>query len=672
MSQSPQSPRDDSARAPEIGRSARRPQRVAAVWGLVAVVLALGLLRAWALRDDPEVPLLLPEGGAQWVLFDMPFQLGIYRSTSWVVGFRKTIQVESAPSEALLTMYAFRDANVRIDGELIVEPRKDPARWKSPIVVDLAPHLTPGEHELLIKVHHVNGPPAMLAYSEALGLVSDDSWDATIDGGKHWSPARTADALRATEQRARARTGPQALSDIAPLLAVAGTGVLALSLWRDRRMRRAGSVDGIRWAAWIRWSVLGAWLLLIVHNVSRIPPNIGFDPAGHLAYIETIRSEHRLPLATDGWQMFQSPLYYLFAASWLSLGSRILDAPYLDGALRLLSLLCGMAQVEIVYRTLRSVLPGRQDLQALGVVLGGLLPMNLYMSHYLGNEPMAGALSAATVGLAMAAWHGGDGCRSPRRMLVLGGVLGLALLTKVTAVLLAPPLAIWLIALGWQRGEPAVRILRWIGCVFGAAAVVSGWYYVRNWIRLGKPFVGGWDVSNGIVWWQDPGYRTLGSVLSFGDSLIHPTAIHPMGFWDALYASFWCDGFLSSTVIFDAPPPWRMSFLIGGALLGLVPTGLMIAGAARALLDRRLAWRAAGLLALALVATYLAAMLDLYLRLPIYSTVKATYTLGLVPAYALLFVTGADLSIRSPLARGIVYALVACWALAAYLAYYAI
>jgi len=672
MSQSPQSPRDDSASPPGIGRSTRRAQRVAAACGLVAVVLVLAWLRASSLRSDPDVPWLLPEGGAQWILFDMPFGLGIYRSTDWVVGFRKTLAVESPLPEALLTVRGFRDAVVRLDGDLIVEARRDPARWKSPIVVDLAPHLTPGEHELLIKVQHVNGPPAMLAHSEALGLVSDASWDATIDGGRTWSPARTADALRPTEQRARAQTGPQALSDVGPWLAAAGTAVLALSLWRDRRTRRSGRADRIRWAAWTRWGVLGAWLLLIVHNLPKIPPDIGFDPAGHLAYIETIRREHRLPLATDGWQMFQSPLYYLIAASWLSLGSRLLDVQHLDAALRLLSLLCGMAQVEIVYRTLRCVMPGRQDLQALGVVLGGLLPMNLYMSHYLGNEPMAGALGAATVGLTLAAWYGGEVCRSPRRMLLLGGVWGLALLTKATAVLLAGPLAVWLIAMGWQRGEPGARILRSLGCVFGAATAVSGWYYARNWILLGKPFVAGWDLSRGIVWWQDPGYRTLRSVLSFGDSLIHPTAIHPMGFWDALYATFWCDGFLSSTVIFEAPPPWRMSFLIAGALLGLVPTALMLAGGARALLDRSLAWRAAGLLALALVGIYLAALLELYLRLPIYSTVKATYTLGLVPAYALLFATGADGSMRSRPARALVYALVTGWALAAYLAHFAV
>jgi hypothetical protein len=539
-------------------------------------------------------------------------------------------------------------------------------------VVDLAPHLTPGEHELMIRVRNVNGPPAMLAHSEALQLVSDASWAATIDGGEHWSPVRTANALRMTEQRSRALTGPEGLSKVGALLALGGVGALGVSVWSVRRARSAGVEARAAWAAWIRWGVLGAWLLLIVHNIPKFPDGIGFDHEGHLEYIEAIRREHRLPLATDGWQMFQSPLYYLIAVPWLWLGARVLDAAQLEGALRLLSLLFGMAQVEIVYRTLRCVMPGRQDLQSLGVVLGGLLPVNLYISHYVGNEPMAGALGAATIGLAVAVLYGSERSRSLRRMLLLGGVWGLALLTKATVWLFAGPLAAWLIAVGWHRGEPIARILRWLGCTFGAAAVVSGWYYARNWILIGKPFVGGWDPYRGIVWWQDPGYRTPDGLLSFGDSLIHPTAIHPMGFWDELYATFWSDGFLGSTVIFEAPPPWRAPFLISGPLLGLFPTALILAGAARSLLKRDLPWRGAGLLSVALAGTFLAALLELYLRMPNYCAVKASYAVALVPAYALLFATGADPLMKSGAGRAVVVGLGSCWALAAYLAYFAV
>ncbi len=65
--------------------------------------------------------------------------------------------------------------------------------------------------------------------------------------------------------------------------------------------------------------------------------------------------------------------------------------------LRWLTLLCGVAQVELCYRAGRLVFPGRDDLQSLAVLFGGFLPMNVYMSQTLSNEPLCGVFSALIV-----------------------------------------------------------------------------------------------------------------------------------------------------------------------------------------------------------------------------------------------------------------------------------
>jgi hypothetical protein len=77
-------------------------------------------------------------------------------------------------------------------------------------------------------------------------------------------------------------------------------------------------------------------------------------------------------------------------------------------------------------------------------------------------------------------------------------------------------------------------------------------------------------------------------------------------------------------------------------------------------------------LAAAALAVYLAAMIDVYLRLPIYSTAKATYTLGLLPCYGVLVAAGAAPFMRFRLPRALIFAALTCWAVAAYAAYFVV
>ncbi|MCK7475882.1 MAG: hypothetical protein MZV49_25695 [Rhodopseudomonas palustris] len=55
--------------------------------------------------------------------------------------------------------------------------------------------------------------------------------------------------------------------------------------------------------------------------------------------------------------------------------------------LKLPPVICGMAQVQISVSRTQYAYPGREFPQIIGTIAGGLLPMNLYMSQSLGNEP---------------------------------------------------------------------------------------------------------------------------------------------------------------------------------------------------------------------------------------------------------------------------------------------
>jgi hypothetical protein len=112
--------------------------------------------------------------------------------------------------------------------------------------------------------------------------------------------------------------------------------------------------------------------------------------------------------------------------------------------------------------------------------------------------------------------------------------------------------------------------------------------------------------------------------------------------------------------------------MTAGAWLGLIPTALILASPITVWFVRRRTARQVLLLAMAAVAIYLAAVVDLYVRLPIYSTAKSTYTVGLLPCYALLAAAGAAPLMRWRWTRALVLSAVVCWAVAAYVAYFSL
>ncbi len=181
--------------------------------------------------------------------------------------------------------------------------------------------------------------------------------------------------------------------------------------------------------------------------------------------------------------------------------------------LRIIPLLCGLLQVELAYRAARSVFPLRRDLQIWGTIIGGLLPMNLYISQVVGNEPLSGLISASAVVMGFVLLNSEREILPDRYFIYLGISLGLALLTKVTAILLVPLAVILIIYILNKRQQSWRYIFLRILLVNGIILIIAGWYYIRNWIELGRPFVGGWESA---AWWQDPGYRTVPDFLSFG------------------------------------------------------------------------------------------------------------------------------------------------------------
>jgi len=652
-------------------------------WWLVLLVLLL-LIGAglWAWKS-PRVVLLLPDGDSDWIRVDEPVDLTSHGNTPTHASFRIDFHVppatgNSAPSVTTLRVRALRDVVVSIDGVLVFEAHPDAANWKQGYDVALPSGLKAGVHRLFLDVSNPNGPSLARARGVEVGIASGEPWDASADG-RTWSHAIRAGRL--SDPAVTGGFGPAGRDVLAmsPLL-IALFAIGCIIWWRAGPPGESTAGGCVNWAWRVRWALLLAWVVLAVNNYFKVPAYVGYDQALHLEYIRYVAEHRRLPLPNEGGELFQAPLYYVVSAALrqavIALGATPAGAEEL---LRVIPLACGVLMVELCYRTARHAFLERRDLQIIATLVGGLMPMSLYMAPSLSNEPLAGCLTAVVVCLAVRLLVRPDWARSSIAAALCGGALGAAVLTKVSAVLMLPPLCAALALALLRQGAPRRRAARSLAVLLGAALIICGPYFVRNLVRFGTPFYSNATVL-GLQWWQYPGYRTPGQLLEFGHVFIGPVYSGTRSVWDALYSTLWCDGFLNGYSEFKDRPPFHFRLMSCGLWLGAVPTVLMILAVARLLTgDRRRPDARIGLVvnaavagfAVMTVACFLAAIVYIYLTLPIYSCAKASYMLGATPCLALLAAAGFGELSRYRAMRIVTGGLVCCWAVVAYLTYLA-
>lgn len=641
--------------------------------GLVAIA---GMI--WRTESDQRILFLRHPSEARWIHTARPFELQARNASSLAQtsNFRIAFELSAerppdAPAPELI-LQALRTVVVKLDDRVLYDDRADEPQidWRAPRHVALPAHLAAGRHELQITVSNVAGPPLLLAYCEALALRTGSDWSSQTGGGA-WAAALDADELPAPELTGMFPRVSEAFGSLVPWLAAVFLAAAGLSLAWERRWLPA-ALSEKQWSSGLFAFFIGiAWCVLIVNNLPRLPPAMGMDARGHLEYMEYLRENLAVPLASDGWQMFQPPLYYAVSALFARPLISMMSADSFFRLLALFPMLCGLATALLCHRVARAVFPARADLRTLATCVGALMPVGLYFSQSLGNEPFAAMWSAWAIALGVEALRNPALAANPRRQLTLGLVLGLGLLTKVSVLVLVPPLLAAGVSALRRSGARWHTVAAGVARVGGACALVSGWYYVRNWIRLGHPFVGGWDPARGIVWWQDPGYRTWEQYLSFGESLTHPIYAGTNGLWDGLHSTMWLDGMLSGKTL-EMLPPWNLAPFLAGAWLGLFPLALILLGAGRAIV--RAARGEEDGLAFCAVAIFcgLIAVIWISLTVPTYSSIKATYLLGFLPCFGVLAASGYETLARQTWLRVLLAGGIGCWAVFAYVAYFAI
>lgn len=610
-------------------------------------------------RTNPAF--LRTEYAGEWIRYPAVSETLKYPSMEVVAQYRKRFEEDAPPD--VVRIRGLGDVHGTVDGE---EALLGAYGYRTDRLASR------DGKTLQFTVRNRNGHAALLVDGRTAEVSSGSDWEASVDG-ESWMPVETLTGPPSPPARVQGLpTAGEAFVRLLPWFALA----FVVAAFAHVALQR----DPARLRHWLRprlvlGTVCGTFILLLLYNLARYPRPTGYDVDAHIDYVRFIVEQGALPFADDGWQMFQAPLFYLLGVLIFAPVRAFADIETAGIALRVLPMLCGLAQIPLAYWAARCVFPERRGLQALAAVLAAFLPMNVYMAHGISNEPLAGFLGAGVAAMGIwlmsrpaVAWRVRDGA-------LLGLLLGAAVLTKVSAVLLVPPL---MLALGYHAavsgigragitGEPPVpRRWAWLRPVTRVVvpmamvcAGVAAWWYVRNWIALGSPFVGGWEDERGIDWWQDPGYRNAAQFLVFGRALQQPIYASFASVWDALYSTFWLDGQLAH-VTPEGQPLWNLTWLIASAWTAAPLMIAMFVGVGVALARF---WRgdAAALFCVVAPAVYVMAIVYLFLQVPIYSTAKASYMLAVTPCLVMLMLYGLAVLPRARVVQAGVVGVIAVW-----------
>jgi len=598
---------------------------LALIFGVTAVA---GL--TWLCQRDPGINFLRPDKRAEWMVFPSAVEVKARNVANLDTLFRREFILQRPAAGAVLIVRAAKRVELTINDRKVDLVASH--NWKNALTAEVAGLLHNGPNRIEARVFNDNAPPALwlLLTGDQFSLRSDQSWIASC-AGSAWRGAALATSPRFPGRGNSIDSSERTISSLTkvwPLWLLFGGVALVFCVGGNWWLHRY-SINANWMTVVIVFGFAGLWLILFWHNAQILPAAVGFDASHHLNYIKYLQEHHSLPLPAQGIEMFQPPLYYLISAVVLSLLHLSTTDPSAILLLRTLTMLSGIAQVGLVFASLRLIFPARPNLQLIGAGLAAFLPMHLYMSHYPTNETLAGVLVSASVYLALRIVT--TGTSSWQSYNLLGVLMGAALLTKATAVLAVPFIILALVRqLVGERASPA----KWattLGSMMIIAALICSWHYVRV-SKFGSPLVGGWDPTTGLFWWQDDGYRTVSYFLRFGESLTRPLFSVTASFLDGLYSTLWGDGLCSGVSDLVLRPPWNYDLMCAGYLLSLLPTALLLIGAVAASLQLFRDLRPDVFIMLGLCLALTMALVYFNLKVPCYASVKAFYGLcALIP-----------------------------------------
>jgi tetratricopeptide (TPR) repeat protein len=660
-----------------------RRSRQSALVILVIVIAAAGWIW-WLCARRPDINFLVHHEPADWIVYPLPANPIAQQNGPYAVTYRRQFSLDRLPAHAPLRVRALGEVQVKLNDSLVDLSKAMPADWKDVTEVDAVILLRVGPNHIEASVTNDHGPLALwltLGDSPPI-LVSDSQWTCSI-AGSTWAQARNAEApmpIRAGNSLAGGEKTADVWQSAWPALAgLAVVAVVAVVFWE-----RWGKARVLDWPARRRRDlavgiVVALLLVLFFNNDRSLPYPVGFDAKAHLDYIRYIQWNASLPLADEGWELHQPPLYYVISTLLLTLckislgmpGSipEAIVSPSALTVLRLVNWAAVLAQIALVWASLKLLFPTNRTAQLAGAIFIIFLPMQLYMAHFASNDIFAATTSCAVIYLCLRVFRESE--PGIGLLIGLGLCMGAALLSKTTTIGLVPMVVAVLAGRLIARGERSGHAwFRQVGLPVLVCLAVCGWHFGRVWSRFGTPLIGSFDPATGFKWWQHQGYNTTAYFSRFGQALWAPFFSEFHGFADGIYSTLYGDGLWAGVAEPRGRVPWNYDLMVMGYWLALVPTLLIAAGLVAMLVDLIKRPSTEWFLILGWAFIMSLAVLFHYLRLPYMCHVKAFYALPAAIALAILLARGTQVLPARPWSQAALVALLGWWGVTAYATYW--
>ncbi|MCP4538657.1 MAG: hypothetical protein GY832_16100 [Chloroflexi bacterium] len=302
--------------------------------------------------------------------------------------------------------------------------------------------------------------------------------------------------------------------------------------------------------------IVGLFCILgVVYSVV-VPLFEAPDEIWHFSFVRVLATQRTLPIQpTEGKNVWlreagQPPLYYLVAAPFVApmdtsdfpdfvrfnaahpavtpgIQSDATNVfihtphekfPYQGAVLavhvvRLLSVLWGAGTVVGAYLVAREIVPDRPALALAAATITAFNPHFIFISSVVNNDVSAACVCTFALWLVLrlkretrvlGKQRRFSFAQSGKTLVSLGIVLGLALLTKMSALALLPLVALALGLMWWRDRDVRALFVRGT-VILSLAGLVGFWWYARNWALYGDPLAWG-------VWMMDLPVKSIGLI----------------------------------------------------------------------------------------------------------------------------------------------------------------
>ncbi len=355
------------------------------------------------------------------------------------------------------------------------------------------------------------------------------------------------------------------------------------------------------------------------------------------AYLASLTASDFAPdqldrLATVRYENHQPPLYYLLAGAVYAVSGGALIA------LRLLSLVLGAGTVIVAWHIAQHMLPSRPAVWVATAAIVAFVPQHLHILASVNNDALAGLVIALTLWRLLVCLTS-DSPPVTASPWALGALVGIGLLTKLSALFLAGLVPLMLVAAWWVRRGTLRQITVTLAAFAIPAALIGGVWVTRNIAVYGFPDVFGLGAHDRVVVGQP---RTGDAIAMLGAGEYARQLV------TTTFHSFWGKfGWMELTL-----PTWAYTAI--GGLVGAGALGCLIGLRRPDGTWRALAWAALGMTIILALAQYGYYNLE-------FQQFQGRYIYPALIPLALLIAAGVDALWRAALRLTRIDAPIAAW-----------